>query len=140
MTIRNQEYNKPLPGINEENKPFWDYTKQHEFRVQKCLKCGELFYPPSPMCPHCQHLESEWVKLSGKGKVYSFVIVRRANHPGFAKDAPYVVAIIQMAEGTRFTSNITGCKPEEVYIEMPVEVVFEDVTKEISLPKFRPVI
>jgi uncharacterized OB-fold protein len=90
------------------------------------------------MCPHCQHLESEWVKLSGKGKVYSFVIVRRANHPGFAKDAPYVVAIIETDEGTRYTSNIIGCKPEEVYIDMPVEVVFEDVTPEITLPKFRP--
>jgi uncharacterized OB-fold protein len=64
--------------------------------------------------------------------------VRRANFPGFAKDVPYVVAIVEMDEGTRFTSNIIGCKPEDVYVDMPVEVVFEDITEEISLPKFRP--
>jgi len=137
--MMNPEVLKPLPAIDEDNKPFWDYCKQHELRMQKCLQCGELFYPPSAMCPHCQHMKSEWVKLSGKGKVFSFIIVRRASHPAFAKETPYVVAIIETAEGQRFASNVIGCKPEDVKIEMPVEVVFEDLTKEVSLPKFKPV-
>ena len=135
----NQEYTKPLPAVDEDNKPFWDYCRQHELRVQKCSRCGLLFYPPSAMCPHCHHMKSEWVKLSGKGKVFSYIIVRRAPHPSFAKDAPYVVAIIETAEGPRMTSNIIGCNPEDVRIEMPVEVVFEDVAKDFSLPKFKPV-
>ncbi len=139
MTARNQGFNKPLPAITEENKPFWDYTKQHELRVQKCLGCGKLFYPPSGMCPHCYHMESEWVKLSGRGKVYSYVIVRRSNNPAFANDVPYVVSIIETDEGIRYYSNVIDCKPEDVSIDMPVEVVFEDVTEEITLPKFRPV-
>lgn len=137
--MRNQEMGKPLPGIFEENKPFWDYMKQHEFRVQKCLGCGKLFYPPSMMCPHCQYMESEWVKLSGKAKVYSFIIVRKARHPAFAKEAPYVVAIIETEEGIRYTTNIIGCKPEEVYVDMPVDIVYEDVNDKITLPKFKPV-
>jgi uncharacterized OB-fold protein len=137
--MRNQEMGKPLPGISEENKPFWDYMKQHEFRVQKCLECGKLFYPPTPMCPHCMSMESEWVKLSGKAKVYSFVIVHQARHPAFAKEAPYVVAIIETEEGIRYTTNIIDCKPEDVYVDMPVEVVYEDVNDKITLPKFRPV-
>jgi len=137
--MRNQEMGKPLPGISEENKPFWDYMKQHEFRVQKCLGCGKLFYPPSMMCPHCHHMESEWVKLSGKAKVYSFIIVRQARHPAFAKEAPYVVAIIETEEGIRYTTNIIGCKPEEVYVDMPVDIVYEDVNDKITLPKFKPV-
>ncbi len=136
--MMNQEYAKPLPGIDEDNKPFWDYCKQHELRMQKCTNCGQLFYPPSAMCPHCQNMKFEWAKLSGKGKVFSFIVVRRASHPGFAKDAPYVVAIIETDEGTRMTSNVIGCKPEDVKIGMPVEVVFEDATKDFALPKFKP--
>ena len=134
-----QEYTKPLPVIDEENKPFWDYCKQHELRNQKCLQCGELFYPPSTICPYCLHLESEWVKLSGKGLVYSFIIVRRPSHPAYAKDIPYTVAIIELEEGIRMISNVIGCEPEEVRVDMPVEVVFEDINEEITLPKFKPV-
>lgn len=133
-----QEYTKPLPGTDEENKPFWDYCKQHELRMQKCLQCGKIRYPVSPICPHCLHLESEWVKLSGKGRVYSFTIVRRAAHPGFAGEVPYTVAIIETEEGTRLISNVVGCKPEDVKVDMPVEVIFEDITEEFALPKFKP--
>ena len=132
-------YTKPLPGMDEDTKPFWDFCKQHELRAQKCLYCGELFYPSTSMCPHCQSLRTEWVKLSGKGRVYSFIVVRRATHPGFAKEVPYTVAIIETEEGPRLTSNVIGCKPEDVRIDMPVEVVFEDITKEVSLPKFKPI-
>lgn len=133
-----QRYTKPLPVTDEDTQLFWDYCKQHELRMQKCLRCQKLYYPPSSICPHCQHLESEWVKLSGKGRVYSFVIVRRATNPGFAGDVPYTVAIIETEEGPRIISNVLGCKPEDVRIDMLVEVAFEDVTPEFSLPKFKP--
>ncbi len=133
-----KKYDKPLPSVDEDTKPFWDYCKKHELRMQKCLKCGKLHYPASIICPHCLHLESEWVKLSGKGQVYSFIVVQRQYHPGFAKEIPYTVAIIETKEGTRMLSNVIGCKPENVRIGMPVEVVFEDVTEEFTLPKFKP--
>ncbi|MEK7354699.1 MAG: Zn-ribbon domain-containing OB-fold protein [Chloroflexota bacterium] len=137
--VATQGYAKPLPGVDEETKPFWDYAKQHELRMQKCLGCGEFYYPPSSMCPHCHNWGAEWVKLSGKGQVYSFIVVRRATNPAFAKEIPYVVAIIETKEKTRLISNVIGCKPEDVKIGMPVEVVFEDITEEFSLPKFKPV-
>ena len=133
-----QGYAKPVPGVDEETKPFFGYTKQHELRMQKCLRCGKFYYPPSSMCPHCQNWGSEWIKLSGKGEVYSFIVVRRATNPAFAKEIPYVVAIIETKEGTRMISNVVGCKPEDVRVGLPVEVVFEDVSEEVSLPKFKP--
>ena len=133
-----QGYSKPLPGTDEENKPFWNYCKQHELRMQKCLQCGKIRYPVSPICPHCLSMESEWVKLSGKGRVYSFAIIRRAPHPAFAGEVPYTVAIIETEEGPRLISNVIGCRPEDVQIDMPVEVVFEDITEEFALPKFKP--
>ena len=132
-----QGYTKPLPGIDEETKPFWDYCKQHELRMQKCLKCGHIRYPVGPICTNCHHMESEWVKLSGKGTVFSFIIVHRPYHPGFADEIPYTVAIIETEEGPRLVSNIIGCKPEEVQIGMAVEVSFEDISEEFALPKFK---
>ena len=133
-----QAYAKPLPIADKDTQPFWDYTKKHELRVQKCLNCGKLHYPVSPMCPHCLGMNSEWVKLSGKGEVYSFIVVQRRYHPGFATDIPYTVAIIRTEEGIRMLSNVVGAKPDEVRIGMPVEVSFDDVTPEFSLPKFKP--
>lgn len=129
---------KPLPVTDEDTQPFWDYCKQHELRVQKCLRCGELRYPPSPICPHCLGMQSEWVKISGKGKVFSYILVRRRYHPGFSSELPYVVAIIETDEGIRMLSNVTGCNPDDVRIDMPVGAVFEDVTPEFALPKFKP--
>ena len=135
-----QGYAKPLPAIDEENKPFWEYAKKHELRMQKCKECGKIYYPPSSLCPNCQNWEgSEWVKLSGKGQVYSFIVARRATNPAFAKEVPYVVAIIETEEGGRLISNVIGCKPDEVRVGLPVEVVFDDVTDEVTLPKFKPV-
>jgi len=128
---------RPVPGVDADTKPFWDFCKQHELRVQKCTACGQLHYPPSAFCPHCSNMTSEWVKISGKGKVYSFVIVRR-KYPGFDQ-VPYVVSIIETTEGMRMLSNIVGCTPEDVKIDMPVEVTWDDITPEFSLPKFKPV-
>ena len=134
-----QGYAKPIPGVDEDTKPFWDFAKKHELRMHKCNNCGQFYYPPSSMCPHCQNWGSEWVKLSGKGEIYSFIVVRRATNPAFAKEIPYVVAIILTQEGTRMISNVVGINPENVKIGMPVEVVFEDATEEFTLPKFKPV-
>jgi uncharacterized OB-fold protein len=83
-------------------------------------------------------MEAEWEKLSGKGTVFSFIIYRLAYHPAYQNDIPYVVAIIQLDEGPRMESNVTDCEVEDVKIDMPVEVYFDDVTDTISLPKFKP--
>jgi uncharacterized OB-fold protein len=75
---------------------------------------------------------------SGKGKIYTFAVYHRAYHPGFQKDLPYVTAVIELEEGPHFLSNIIGCKTDEVRCDMPVEVVWEDINEEFSLPKFKP--
>lgn len=130
-------YDKPLPVINEDNRQYWEYCKRHEFRIQKCTECGYLRFPCSIICPKCHSMDSEWTKLNGKGKVYSYIVYRQVYHPSYKNDIPYVVAIIELDEGPRMESNITGCKIEEIKIGMPVEVYFDDITAEISLPKFR---
>jgi len=133
-------YEKPLPIINEDNTPYWEYAKKHELRMQKCTRCGHIRFPVSVVCPKCHSLEAEWARLSGKGKVYSYVIYHMAYHPSYKDDIPYAVAIIQLDEGPRMESNVTGCQMEDIKIDMPVEVYFDDVTDDISLPKFKPAV
>jgi uncharacterized OB-fold protein len=82
-------------------------------------------------------MNTDWVRLSGRGKIYSFVVYRVSYHPSYADDIPYAVAVIQLAEGPRMESNITGVEMEDLKVDMPVEVYFDDVTAEVSLPKFR---
>jgi uncharacterized OB-fold protein len=134
------EYLKPLPRITDDNRQYWEYCKNHELRMQKCFQCAYIRFPCSILCPKCHSMEAQWVKLSGKGVIYSYVIYRRAYHPAYQNDIPYVVAIIQLIEGPRMESNIIDCKMERLKIDLPVEVIFEDVTEKVALPKFKPVI
>jgi uncharacterized OB-fold protein len=131
-------YDKPLPIINEDNTPYWGYAREHQLRMQKCANCGYIRFPVSIVCPRCHSLEMEWTKLSGRGKVYSYIIYHQAYHPAYKDDIPYVVAIIQLDEGPRMESNITDCRLEDLRVGMPVELYFDDVTEDVSLPKFRP--
>jgi uncharacterized OB-fold protein len=131
-------YDKPLPAVDGDNAPYWEYCRRHELRMQKCRDCGYIRFPPGVVCPRCNSLEAEWTKLSGRGRVYSYAVYRAVYHPSYKDDIPYAVGIIQLDEGPTMESNITGCNPEDIKIDMPVEVYFDDVTEEISLPKFRP--
>ena len=131
-------YRKPLPVPSELSRPYWEACRRHELLVQCCRSCGVVRFPPAVLCPECLSEEAEWKKSSGKGKVLSFVVFHRLYHPGFEGELPYTVALIEVEEGARLISNVVGCPPAEVACDMPVEVVFEDVTPEVTLPKFRP--
>ncbi len=132
------KYNKPLPHIDEENRPWWEALKRHELYVQRCRDCGELRYYPRAQCTECLSPRTEWVKCSGRGKVYSFTVTNQNQAPGFRESLPYIMAYVELDEGLKMLSNIIDCRPEEAKIGMPVEVVYEDVTPEVTLAKFRP--
>ncbi|MDP2727573.1 MAG: Zn-ribbon domain-containing OB-fold protein [Dehalococcoidia bacterium] len=133
------DYEKPLPPITDDTKPFWDGCKRHELLLPKCKACNRIHYYPRMYCPHCMSDDLEWIKASGKGRVYSFTVVHLPPRPAFAPDVPYTVAVIELQEGVHMMSNVVQCPPENVKIGMPVQVVFDDVTEEITLPKFKPV-
>ena len=132
------KYEKPLPSPTVDTKLFWDYCRKHELRLQQCTQCGQTRYPPSIVCPKCHSTEAEWVRLSGKGKVFSFVSFHYVYNNAFRNDIPYAAASIELEEGPRMMSNIIECNPEDIRIDMPVKVHFEDVTDEFALPKFKP--
>ena len=133
-------YNKPLPEIRPETKPYWDACKKHELLIPKSKETGELFFYPRAMSPGDDMSEDiEWVKSKGKGKVWTFSIHHMGPSKAYKGDPPHVVALVEMDEGVKMMSNIVDCDPHDVRIGMEVEVVFDDVTDEITLPKFKPV-
>lgn len=131
-------YEKPLPKINADNRTFWEECRNHVLKVQKCLDCGKLRWPPAFVCPHCLEQKSQWVKMSGKGKIFTFAVYHTAFHPGFKKEVPYVVAVVELAEGPRMMSNIIGCDPDEIFCGMPVKITWTDADKQFSIPLFCP--
>jgi uncharacterized OB-fold protein len=130
---------KPLPGKDELNKPFWEAAKRHELILQHCRKCGSYRYPAGLTCTECVSDELEWKKVSGHGFVYTWTVFHRAYHPAFIDEIPYAVVAVELEEGPRMITNLVGCKLVDIKIGMQVEVIFEDASEEISLPKFRPV-
>ena len=134
-----KEYKKPLPKPTPWSKPFWDGCKRHELLIQKCRDCQNFVFYPKLFCQYCLSPNLEWVKVSGRGKVYSYTVVYSYAPTDFSGDVPYVVAVIELQEGVRLMSNIVGCSPEAVKCDMKVELVFDDITEEITLPKFKPI-
>lgn len=131
-------YSKPLPRIDEESKGYWEACQRRELVVQRCGSCGQLRHYPRALCPSCLSDAVEWVRCSGRGTVYTFTVTHQNQAPGFRDQLPYVLAYVELAEGVRLLTNIVDCTPEAVRIGMPVEVVFEDATPAVTLPKFRP--
>lgn len=130
----------PLPQPGWDNHEFWAACRRHELRIQKCSGCGSCRYYPRPSCPDCQSMRFEWAKMSGRGAVWSYTIAYHPVLPCFADKVPLPVAVVKLREGNVFmVGRLLDVKPEGVHIGMLVEVVFEDVAEDISLPQWRPV-
>ncbi len=130
---------KPLPQPTPDTKPFWDGCKEHRLVLPRCQDCNQFHYYPRAHCPYCWSRDLTWEQVSGRGKLYSYVINYRPA-PGFQDDAPYSIAVVELDEGPRMMTNIVGVPqtPEDLVLDMALEVSFEDVNDEITLPKFRP--
>lgn len=138
MPEASSDYLKPLPQPTELSRPFWEGTKHGQLLIQRCDGCGHYWWTPQAACPVCLAENWRWTEVSGRGIVYSFTIVYRPPDPiAFAEDVPYVVAVVRLEEGPHMLTNVVGCLPKQVYVDMPVVVSFERVSAEITLYKFR---
>ena len=117
-------------------RPFFEAAARNELRIQRCTACGTHRFPARAICSECLSLESEWVPVSGRGEIFSFNVMHQVYHPGFAGEVPYAVVVVKLAEGTKMISNLVGVSPQDIRIGMPVRVVFERITDEVTLPKF----
>lgn len=129
---------KHFPRPTPETQPYWDGCREGRLLLQCCAGCGAHQFYPRSMCASCDGETLEWVQASGRGRIRSFTVVRRPVSKAYAAQTPYIVALIELAEGPTMMSNVVDCTPEEAVIGLPVEVVFEQWSDEISVPMFRP--
>lgn len=132
-------YEKPLPVTTDGSQPFWDACRRHELVIQQCEQCGHRRWPIGPVCTECLSPETTWVPIAGTGEVWSWITYHQAFNTAFAQDLPYNVALIRMDEGHTMISNLVDIEPEEIQLGQRVQIVFDDVTDEVSIPRFRPV-
>lgn len=129
----------PSPLADAITLPFWEAAAEHRLVVQRCTACGRTRLPPAPLCAWCHSTDADWKSLSGRGEVYTYTVVHRpiaADQP-----LPTVIAVIALedSEGLRMISNLVDSDPDEVAIGAPVELVWEDMSRELAIPRFRVV-
>jgi uncharacterized OB-fold protein len=124
--------------MSELTAPYWDAAREGRLIVQECQECHTLRHPPLPRCPGCHGSQLGWREVSGNGTVYTYTVVRHPTHFAFADAIPYVLAIVELAEGPRLVTALTGVAPAEVRVGLPVRAVFREVADGITLPYFEP--
>ena len=126
-----------VPVPTPETQHYWDGAKQGELRLQRCTSCSHVYFPPRPFCPECGSRDVSVFTASGKGRLHSYII-NELGAPG--REPPFAVAIVKLEEGPQLMSNILECPqtPEALQLDMALEVTFETLTEDISLPQFRP--
>ena len=137
MSGDSETYSKPLPALDGLTKEFYNWCHRGDLRFQRCGACQAWRHVPRPMCAACGSFEWTWQRSSGRGTVFSWTVTERPMHPAFQNDVPYAPVVIDMEEGVRLVSEMLDCSPDELEIGMPVELVFDHVTPEITLPKFK---
>jgi uncharacterized OB-fold protein len=144
MTCNDQEakmtttaYTKPMPVDNVFARPFWAHAKAGGLVVQRCDACGHLHFPPGPVCPACLADSQSFQRVSGQGTLVSWVHFHRAYWEGFRDDLPYNVCLVRLAEGPIIISNLVGEPPGKLHAGAGVSVVFDAVSDELTLPRFK---
>ena len=131
------EWNKPLPTVVGETKPYWDSCRQGKLMLQRCGRCDEYQFYPRGICSHCWSTEVRWVESAGRGAVWTYTVTYQNRTPGFA-GAPYVLALVELEEGVKMFTNVVDCDVGQVHIGMPVEVTFVKANEQITVPYFKP--
>jgi uncharacterized OB-fold protein len=125
---------RPLPHLSDLNRPYYEAARRHQLVAQHCRDCGNWFAPADAACTRCFSTNWSWQQSSGRGRIYSFSAMHRVL-PGFP--SPTFYAVVELEEGFAMFTNIVDCKEADLECELPVEVSFDDITDELSLPVFR---
>jgi uncharacterized OB-fold protein len=131
-----EAYRELLPEITDANRPYWEGCLAGELRLQVCGQCGLHRFPDSPVCPRCLSEDFTWQKVSGRGRLWSWIIMHQRYFEAFDDEMPYVVVLVELDEGPWMMSALDG-DPANLRIDLPVEVVFERVDDDRAVPKFR---
>jgi uncharacterized OB-fold protein len=134
------DYQYLLPQPDPETQPFWDAAREHRLEIQRCADCRVFRWPPQLTCANCQGEDHEWVELSGRGTLYTYIIVHQPVLAQWRDSGPYNIIQVALEEAPeiRMTSNAVEVDNSQLKVEMPLEVVFDDVTAEDTIPRWRP--
>ena len=129
----------PVPLVEALTEPFWAAARAQRLVIQHCTDCGAFRHLPHVMSGSCQSSAHDWVESAGVGTVYTYTIVTHPVHEATTHAVPYNVAVVQLDDcgGVLVPSNVIDCEPADVEVGMRVAVVFEAVTDEITIPRFR---
>lgn len=127
---------KPVPNPNPETMPYWQGMKEGRLLFQKCGGCGKIRHYPRPMCDACYSMDVRWIEAKGTGTVHSWTETHYAFAPGFKGELPYVLLTVDMTEGVRMQAPLRGARLADVEIGTPVRIVFEPISKDLTLPAF----
>jgi uncharacterized OB-fold protein/acyl dehydratase len=127
---------RPRPAITQDIAFFFEGARQGTLLIQRCASCGRLRHPPRPACASCGSFEWDTVTATGRGTVYSYVVVHHPQVAGF--DYPLPIAVVELEEGTRLVADLIGVDPADVHIGMPVAAEMVAVDDELTIPMFRP--
>lgn len=130
------KYELPIPEADAESAPFFDGLRRHELVLMRCRSCGAWRLPSRPRCPDCWSTDTEWATASGHATLYSWGIMHQKLHPAFAERVPYQFAIVELGEGPRIVSNVTGVDDSALRIGMPLHAVYEDVAEDATMLRF----
>lgn len=126
------------PTASELTEPFWDATRARRFLLQWCGRCDAPVYYPRYVCPACLGDDLDWREASGAGEVHTFNVMHTPGSPFMADRVPYVVALVDLAEGARVLTNVVGCEPGDVQVGMAVRLTWEPLSDGRHLPVFEP--
>jgi uncharacterized OB-fold protein len=136
MSLKPQPAGIPAPVPSLASQPYWDGCNAGELRFQRCLDCRTINVKPSVVCGRCGSRSLGWEPSAGLGRLYSWTVVWRPQHPRF--EVPYAPAIVELDEGYWLVSSIIGCEPDELRADMALAVEFHPASDDIKLPYFRP--
>jgi uncharacterized protein len=136
-----EQTQRPLPAVDDLTRPFWEAAKQHTLVMQRCQDCGYFNHPPKPTCDACLSQQLAFEPVSGRGTVFSFAIMHQPNIAGFERQIPYINLMVELDEQPMLllVSHVPGSERDNVKIGRRVEVYFEKLDEEITLPQFRMV-
>ena len=129
----------PVPQPNGDDAPFWQGCRDRQLVIRHCNTCERHFHPPMPSCPRCGGTQVDWRSVSGNGTVFSYTVISHPVHPALKGHAPYnvVVVLLDDAGDVRLVSNLVGVPAEELTLDMPVSIHWDDIGDGMSLPRFQ---
>lgn len=130
---------RPIPVPNEWTQPFWDAARRGVLELQRCQSCGHFQHPPYATCVQCIGTDLKFEAVRGAGAIYAYTIMYHTGDKRFASAVPYASIIVELdnAPGALLCGNLLEAPYTEAKVGRRVEVVFEKLNDDITLPQFR---